>query len=101
EFGGPYENVGFVLLNHFLDLVEAIDEDNPSGVDSSEFEGTDIPPEIPLPKEVSIGRDEVEAVKDWVLAMSVDEGAQRVLLEDRRGIFESSIVDRTGEVASM
>ncbi|GMT03452.1 hypothetical protein PENTCL1PPCAC_25626, partial [Pristionchus entomophagus] len=100
DFDG-YENVGFVLLNHFLDLVEAIDEDNPSMVDSSVFEGTDIPSEIPLPQQLSIGREEVEAVKDWVLAMSVDDGADRTLVEDNRGIFEASIVDRSGNVATM
>eukprot|EP00080_Pristionchus_pacificus_P016971 PDM76991.1 osm-1 [Pristionchus pacificus] len=96
-----YKNVGFVLLNHFLDLVEAIDEDNPAMVDSSIFEGTDIPLEIPLPREQSIGREEVEAVKDWVLAMSVDENAEKVLPEDRRQTFESSIVDRAGNVSRM
>lgn len=43
-----------------------------------------------------IGRfqsSEHEEIKEWVLATSVDDAAQRELLLDKRGVFEASLID--------
>jgi intraflagellar transport protein 172 len=44
--------MAFTLLNHYLDLVDAIDEQRPDAVDYSDFDNTDIPREIPLPEKM-------------------------------------------------
>lgn len=44
------DRLAFFLLNHFLDLCDAIDDQDPSAVDGTVFEGTDIPQEVPLPE---------------------------------------------------
>lgn len=41
-----------MLLNHYLDLAEAIEEQNADKVDNSEFQGTDIPMDFPLPEKL-------------------------------------------------
>ncbi len=46
-----WENTGFVCLNRYLDLVEAIEEGSLNALDNADFEDTDIPIEIPLPDE--------------------------------------------------
>lgn len=45
------QNMGFVFLNRYLDLVEAIEEGSLHALDNSDFIDTDIPFEIPLPEE--------------------------------------------------
>ena len=47
---------GFVFLNHFLDLVDAI-EQGLVELDHSQLEGTDIPTQVPLPRSVFCVRD--------------------------------------------
>lgn len=46
-----WENTGFVCLNRYLDLVEAIEEGSLNALDNMDFQDTDIPFEIPLPEE--------------------------------------------------
>ena len=41
--------MAFVFLNHYLDLADAIEEQNPESLDNSDIADTDIPTEIPLP----------------------------------------------------
>nr|CDJ87483.1 intraflagellar transport protein 172 homolog [Haemonchus contortus] len=91
ETGGDYAPLAFLLLNHYLDLVDAIDEGDASLVDYSAFEGTDIPSEVPLPESSWIEGSVHEEVKEWVLATSVDDGASRDLKLDSRGLFEATI----------
>jgi intraflagellar transport protein 172 len=45
-----WENMAFVFLNRYLDLVEAIEEGSLDMLDHSDFQDTDIPFEIPLPE---------------------------------------------------
>jgi hypothetical protein len=52
EFGGEYENMAFAFLNQYLDIVDAIEENDPSLVDNSLFEGTDIPTQYSLPQQM-------------------------------------------------
>lgn len=49
DTGKEYESLGFLLLNHYLDLVDAIEEGNGDLVDYSPFEDSDIPTEVSLP----------------------------------------------------
>ena len=42
--------MAFVFLNHYLDIVDAIQEGDPSLVDNSLFEGSDIPIQFTLPQ---------------------------------------------------
>uniref|UniRef100_A0A1I7Y2L2 TPR_REGION domain-containing protein n=1 Tax=Steinernema glaseri TaxID=37863 RepID=A0A1I7Y2L2_9BILA len=96
EAGEKYENLAFVLLNHCLDICEAIEEENPNIVDSSMFEDTDVPSQFALPQETYLTPQEYEEVKDWVLTVSVDAKVDKVLPRDRRGCYEASTVDGRG-----
>lgn len=46
-----YENMTFTLFNQYIDIVNAIDENDPSEVDSEIFQGTDVPLQFPLPQQ--------------------------------------------------
>ncbi|KAK0403869.1 hypothetical protein QR680_017169 [Steinernema hermaphroditum] len=96
EAGEKYENLAFVLLDHCLDICEAIEEENPNIVDSAIFEDTDIPSQFSLPQETYLTPQEYEEVKDWVLTVSVDAKVDKVLPVDRRGCYEASTVDGRG-----
>ncbi|WKY15558.1 hypothetical protein Q1695_000775 [Nippostrongylus brasiliensis] len=91
DYGGNYASLAFLLLNHYLDLVDAIDEGDASLVDYSPFAGTDIPSEVPLPESPWVESAIHEEVKEWVLATSVDDEASRELPLDSRGLFEATI----------
>ena len=91
--GGAYEQIGFVFLNHYLDLAEAIEEQNADAVDYSHLDGTDIPTEIELPERLHLPPPLHEEVKEYVLALSVDKSVQRLLRKDSRGLFESNLGD--------
>ncbi|KHJ99603.1 hypothetical protein OESDEN_00374 [Oesophagostomum dentatum] len=88
---GDYAPLAFLLLNHYLDLVDAIDEGDASLVDYSPFDGTDIPSEVPLPERPWVESSIHEEIKEWVLATSVDDAARRDLKLDSRGLFEATI----------
>ena len=49
-----WENMAFVFLNRYLDLYEAIEERSLDLLDNTDFVGTDIPFEIPLPDSPSL-----------------------------------------------
>ncbi len=87
-----WENTGFVCLNRYLDLVEAIEEGSLSALDNVDFEDTDIPVEIPLPDEhylpvcfwfrnlfficlqlVCAQEQKRNEVKEWILAVCMDK----------------------------
>ncbi|KAJ1353159.1 Intraflagellar transport protein osm-1 [Parelaphostrongylus tenuis] len=91
EFGGDYTGLAFLLLNHYLDLVDAIEEGDASLVDYTAFDGTDIPSEVPLPQTPWVKNSVHEEIKEWVLATSVDDGVTRDLKLDSRGLFEATI----------
>lgn len=42
--------MAFVFLNHYLDLVEAIEDGSPDTLDNTDFQETDLPLEVPLPE---------------------------------------------------
>ena len=65
--------MAFVFLNRFLDLCDAIDEQNLDGLDHTDFLDTDIPFEIPLPDLCTVSDAKREEAKEWVLTVSVDQ----------------------------
>jgi hypothetical protein len=72
------ESEAFVFLNHYLDLCEAIEEGNVDLLDYSDFTNTDFPMEIPLPATLHVSSQEHEEVKEWVLAISMDQKVDQV-----------------------
>ncbi|EJD74502.1 intraflagellar transporter osm-1 [Loa loa] len=96
KLGSKKERLAFILLNHYLDLCEAIEDQDPSIVDGSIFDGTDIPQEVLLPATKYTSDDEHEEVKEWVLAISIQQSIERSLPYDNDGNFEVSLIDANG-----
>lgn len=72
------EDEAFVFLNHYLDICEAIEEGNVDLLDHSDFTETDFPQEIPLPAAQYLNPKQHEEVKEWVLAISMDQKVDQV-----------------------
>lgn len=74
-------SLAFVLLNRYLDLSEAIDDGDLGMVDNTDFLGTDIPAplDISLPKQQYLPESKREQVRDWVLAVSMDNKIEQEL----------------------
>ncbi|XP_070555163.1 intraflagellar transport protein 172 homolog [Ptychodera flava] len=86
-----WENMAFVFLNRFLDLTEAIEEGSLDMLDNSDFQDTDIPFEIPLPDRQHVTEDKKEEIKDWVLAVSMDQKVEQILDVDERDTYVGSL----------
>ena len=84
-------NMAFVFLNRYLDLYEAIEEGSLDMLDNSDFASTDIPFEVPLPAQPHLSDAEHEEVKEWVLAVSMDQKVEQELPTDERNTFEGSL----------
>ncbi|VDM16004.1 unnamed protein product [Hydatigera taeniaeformis] len=84
-----WDSMAFVFLNRFLDLMEVIEdhEGNSGALDSTDFENTDIPLEVPIPEEPYATNAEHESVREWILAVSMDQKLDQVLPKDERGIY--------------
>merc|ERR1719471_231063 len=87
-----WENMAFVFLNRYLDLYEAIEERSLDNLDNTDFADTDIPFEIPLPEEPFLDERQHEEVKEWVLAVSMDQRVEQQLPIDERMTYEGSLV---------
>jgi intraflagellar transport protein 172 len=75
-------NVAYVMMNRLLDLTEALEDGDASGIDNTDFEGTDIPTplDFPLPTEAWLSAEETEEdVRSWILSASVDDTIQQTL----------------------
>nr|XP_023018691.1 intraflagellar transport protein 172 homolog [Leptinotarsa decemlineata] len=83
----------FVFLNHYLDLCEAIEEGEGQLVDHSDLAQTDFPSNIPLPEQLYLSEDpkEHDEIREWVLAVSMDQKVDQTLPVDERQLFESSL----------
>ncbi|CAH8629630.1 unnamed protein product [Schistosoma margrebowiei] len=88
-----WNNMAFVFLNRYLDLAEAIeDPDNSSDtLDSSDFQGTDIPMEVPIPEHLYTTHKEHESIREWILAISMDHKFDQTLPKDERGVYIASL----------
>ncbi|XP_074640366.1 intraflagellar transport protein 172 homolog [Tubulanus polymorphus] len=96
-----WENMAFVFLNRYLDLVEAIEEGSMDLVDNSDFQDTDIPFEIPLPEKAHLSESEHEDLKEWVLAVSMDQKVEQILPSDERDTYEASLVASSTGIRSL
>jgi len=91
-----WENMAFVFLNRYLDLYEAIEERSLDLLDNSDFADTDIPFEIPLPDQPYLTASQHDEVKEWVLAVSMDQRVEQALPLDERMSYEASLVSVGG-----
>ena len=79
---GDRANDAFVFLNRYLDLTELMDDDprgDPRDLDDDEFETTDVPKDFELPVEHFVKEATREEVRDWVLALSMDQAVDQTL----------------------
>lgn len=73
------ESEAFVILNHYLDVCEAI-ESNENLVDHLNLSATDFPSSVPIPEQMHL-RNELnlhEEIREWVLAVSMDQKIDQV-----------------------
>ncbi|KAM4772549.1 intraflagellar transport protein 172 homolog [Rhinophrynus dorsalis] len=96
-----WENSAFIFLNRFLDLVDAIEEGSLDALDHSDFQDTDIPFEVPLPAKQHIPMEKREEVREWVLAVSMDQRVDQVLPNDERGTYEGSLIAPSSGIRSL
>ncbi|XP_065670042.1 intraflagellar transport protein 172 homolog isoform X3 [Hydra vulgaris] len=95
-----WDNMAFVFLNRYLDISEGIEEGNLDSVDNTDFTDTDIPMEVSVPEAQFVAEDQREEVKEWVLAISMDQKVEQNLPMDNRNTFEASLITpKTGETA--
>ncbi|GMH45662.1 hypothetical protein BSKO_13619 [Bryopsis sp. KO-2023] len=97
-------NMAFVLLNRYLDLVEAMEEGDGTVLENADFVDTDIPYDFELPEKDYVPEDQREEVRDWVLTISMDQQVDQTLSTrpcDRCGsdIYEASLVCQNCKVA--
>ncbi|CAH8646361.1 unnamed protein product [Schistosoma rodhaini] len=88
-----WNNMAFVFLNRYLDLVEAIEdpENSSNSIDSSDFQGTDIPIEVPIPENLYTTKKEHESIREWILTISMDHKLDQTLPKDERGVYIASL----------
>ncbi|RWS06825.1 Wimple/ift172-like protein [Dinothrombium tinctorium] len=97
-------DLAFVFWNHFLDIADAIEEGD-TNVDHSDFEGTDVPSEVPLPNELFCVENDpklVEQVKSWILKTSMDNEISQSLPIDafRDGnVYEASLINSDSSIS--
>jgi intraflagellar transport protein 172 len=71
--------MAFVFLNRYLDLSEAMEDAEGFAIENSDFVDTDIPYEFELPEKHFLDEDKREEVRDWVLALSMDQAVEQSL----------------------
>ncbi|XP_031636976.1 intraflagellar transport protein 172 homolog isoform X2 [Contarinia nasturtii] len=85
----------FVFLNQYLDICEAI-EDASNLVDFSDLHDiTDIPESVPIPEKMHLHDEQNvhEEIREWVLAISMDQKINQILPTDDRNLYESRVFD--------
>lgn len=87
------ESEAFVLLNHYLDVCDAIEEGSGGLVDHTDLTATDFPSSVPLPQELHLRNDDKlhEEIREWVLAVSMDQKIDETLPLDDRNMYEASL----------
>lgn len=91
----------FVMLNHYLDVCDAI-EGAETLVDHLDLTATDIPSSVPIPERMHLAAEPRvhEDIRDWVLAISMDQRVEQQLpVDEARGLHEASL--GTGDVACL
>ena len=84
-------NLAFMLLNRFVDMIEAIEEGDMSGIDNADFaDATNVPFDTPLPTYFYLPEhDSREEVRDWVLSICMDNSIEQQL--PRQGESEGTV----------
>mmetsp|Transcript_26109 Transcript_26109/g.57041 ORF Transcript_26109/g.57041 Transcript_26109/m.57041 type:complete len:1764 (+) Transcript_26109:195-5486(+) len=74
-------NMAFVMLNRFLDLVDAMDDPNSSAavIENADFADTDIPFDFHIPQRPYVDEDGREDVRNFVLEISMDQQVEQAL----------------------
>jgi len=75
--GAGMVSMAFFFLNRYLDIVDAIDDQQE--IDNTDFLDTDIPSpyETELPEKQCKPPEKIEEIRDWVLGWSVDPNVQQ------------------------
>ncbi len=84
-------NLAFMLLNRYVDLIEAIEEGDLSNIDNADFaDATNVPFDTPLPTYFYLPEhDAREEVRDWVLSICMDKSIEQKL--PRQGESENTV----------
>lgn len=56
-----------LFFNVFLDVTEAIDQNETYAVENSKFEGTDVPEQLPIPQKHYLPPQMIEDIRTWLL----------------------------------
>merc|ERR1711991_762116 len=73
-------SMSFVFLNRYLDLSEAMDEGETTvTLENADFENTDIPYDFPIPTKQFVSDEKREQIRDWLLAVSMDQQIEQEL----------------------
>lgn len=77
--------MAFVLLNRYLDIADMIEDSGDHAdatlLDNSDFEQTDVPfDKLCIPARPCVSAVLKEQAKEWVLAVSLDQRIEQVLL---------------------
>uniref|UniRef100_A0AC35U6D2 WD_REPEATS_REGION domain-containing protein n=1 Tax=Rhabditophanes sp. KR3021 TaxID=114890 RepID=A0AC35U6D2_9BILA len=99
--GPDYINMAFTFLGQWMDIVDAIETNDPSVVDNDIFEGTDVPMHYPIPQRAALTEDQDFDVREWVLAGAIDKNYGREIKKDKRFLFEASLSDGIGKTEDM
>ncbi|XP_063827893.1 intraflagellar transport protein 172 homolog [Ostrinia nubilalis] len=87
--GGSRE--AFVLLNRCLDLAEAADEDSAHMLDYTDFECTDWSRTPLLLESACVRGAPLDDIREWVLAVSMDQAVEQTLPVDSRGQYGAAL----------
>lgn len=68
-----WKNSAFVFFNRYIDLADAMDEPEGAAIDNSDFEGTDVPGDVPLPSKHAIPEEERDEVSNYVISLGIDD----------------------------
>ena len=73
--------MAFLLLNRYIDLTEAIDEESIDNIDNADFaDATNIPFPFDLPsKQYLVEEEDREEIRDWVLSTCMDKSIDQQL----------------------
>ncbi|CAK1556183.1 unnamed protein product [Leptosia nina] len=93
EEGNAGAREAFVILNHCLDLAEAADEDSQNLLDYTDFECTDWSREPLLLERACVQGETLDALRDWVLALSMDRDVEQTLPVDSRGWYAPKVAE--------
>lgn len=89
---GKFLPTALFLFDFYIDLVDAIDEQDIHAVNTDEIEAiTDIPTEFELPNKSVISVNEHEKIKKYVLAKSMDVNTEFGLILNNSGRFIASL----------